>query len=160
MNSRAGRYVNSHPVVALALLLFATLALLPVGLFLVFALVTLAVSVAGFVAVEGKRKKFCRCCLALITLCPSSSSVLLLLAGGLSLLGVLCGVAMFSVVVSLVFNGAYAVIFNVLGYSHPVLAQVLPTRVVYSCSDGHIYFESVVKKKKNIEMKNCAVSKS
>lgn len=54
INSRAGRYVSSHPVVALALLLFAALAMVPVGLFLAFTLVTLVVSLAGFVAVEGK----------------------------------------------------------------------------------------------------------
>lgn len=54
INSRAGRYVSSHPVVALALLLFAALAMLPVGLFLAFAVVTLAVSAVSFVALEGR----------------------------------------------------------------------------------------------------------
>lgn len=98
IHSRAGRCVRSQPVLAVALLLFAALALLPVGLFLAFALVTLAASAAGFVAVE----------------------VLLLFAGGLSLLGVLMGLAIFSVVASLVFNAAYAVLFNVL----PSLAEL------------------------------------
>lgn len=54
IHSRAGRYVSSHPVVALALLLFAALATLPVGLFLAFALLTLVMSLAGFLAVEGE----------------------------------------------------------------------------------------------------------
>lgn len=56
INSRVGQYVSGHPVVALALLLFAALAMLPVGLFLAFAVVTLAVSAVLFVAVEGRSK--------------------------------------------------------------------------------------------------------
>lgn len=102
INSSAGRYVSSHPVVALALLLFAALAMLPVGLFLAFAVVTLALSAVCFVAVE----------------------VFLLFTGGLSLLCLLFGIAMFSVVVSLFFNVAYSVIFSFLGYSQPTLAKL------------------------------------
>lgn len=127
IHSRAGRYVSSHPVVALALLLFAALAMLPVGIFVAFALVTSVVSVAGFVAVEGERLTPCQLCrrpTAAINESLSCRSVFLLLAGGLSLLGVLCGIALFSVVASLVFNAAYVVIFNFFGYSHPTLEQV------------------------------------
>lgn len=141
MNSRVGRYVSSHPMVALALLVFGAFAVLPVGLFLTFAVVTIIMSAAGFVVVE------CRCWCGLLDfwtisgvtflrpqnwLCPSLT-VFLLFVGGVTLLCVLFGIAFFSMVVSLVFNVVYITIFNFLGYSHPALTGVRWRRMIPVC---------------------------
>ncbi|KAF3700195.1 Promethin Transmembrane protein 159 [Channa argus] len=94
MNSRVGRYLSSHPFLALAAVLFGTMAAVPVGLFLTFALVTIIMSAVGFV--------FCE--------------VFLLFVAGLTLLTLLSGLALFSILVSLIVNGFYLIIFNVLKY--------------------------------------------
>ncbi|XP_013865573.1 promethin isoform X2 [Austrofundulus limnaeus] len=82
MKTRLGQYLRTRPFLALTLLLFGALAALPVGLFLSFALVTVVISVVGFVFFE----------------------VFLLLVGGLTLLSVLSGVALFSLLVSVIVN--------------------------------------------------------
>nr|XP_046271907.1 lipid droplet assembly factor 1-like [Scatophagus argus]XP_046271908.1 lipid droplet assembly factor 1-like [Scatophagus argus]XP_046271909.1 lipid droplet assembly factor 1-like [Scatophagus argus]XP_046271910.1 lipid droplet assembly factor 1-like [Scatophagus argus]XP_046271911.1 lipid droplet assembly factor 1-like [Scatophagus argus]XP_046271912.1 lipid droplet assembly factor 1-like [Scatophagus argus] len=92
MNTRIGQYLSSHPALALTVVLFSTIAVLPVGLFLIFALVTIVMSAVGFVFFE----------------------VFLLFVGGLSLLCVLSGIALFSVVASFVFSVFYMAISNVL----------------------------------------------
>ncbi|KAK2833478.1 hypothetical protein Q5P01_017367 [Channa striata] len=92
MGSGAGRYLSSHPLLALAALLFSTMAAVPVGLFLLFALVTIVMSAVGFVFFE----------------------VFLLFVAGLTLLSVLSGLALFSVLVSFIVNGFYLIIFTVL----------------------------------------------
>lgn len=76
----------------------------------------------------------------------------LLFVGGLSLLGVLCCIAVFSVVASLVFNGVYAVIFSFLGYSHPTLAQVTANKGLNSSSDGHIHSGEKMKNEFRLKM--------
>lgn len=59
MNSRIGQYLSSHPVLALIVLLFSTLAALPAGLFLTFALVTSVMCAVGFVFIEGMCSRLC-----------------------------------------------------------------------------------------------------
>ncbi|KAL6102907.1 ldaf1 [Pungitius sinensis] len=101
MDTRAGQYLSSHPFVALNVLLFGAVAALPVGLFLSFALVTLIMSAVGFLCFE----------------------VLLLFAGGLTLLSVLPGIALFSVIVSVIFNALYVTAYNILSRYFPHLTK-------------------------------------
>ncbi|TWW69982.1 Promethin Transmembrane protein 159 [Takifugu flavidus] len=99
LSTRPGQYLLSHPALAPTLLLFAAFAVLPVALFLAFAVVTFIISATGFVFFQG----------------------LLLFVGGMSLLCALVGVAFFSVVVSLIFNVFYFVLSSIL--SHPRLTK-------------------------------------
>uniref|UniRef100_UPI0037E963B4 lipid droplet assembly factor 1-like n=1 Tax=Semicossyphus pulcher TaxID=241346 RepID=UPI0037E963B4 len=92
MNTRIGLYLSSHPVLALTVLLFSTMAALPVGLFLTFALVTIIMAAAGFVFFE----------------------VFLLFVGGVTLLSVLVGIAFFSVVASFITNVLYFTVSSIL----------------------------------------------
>lgn len=63
LSTRMGQYLLSHPAFAQTLLLFAAFAVLPVALFLAFAVVTFIISAAGFVLFQG------RCdCLSILTL--------------------------------------------------------------------------------------------
>lgn len=63
LSTRMGQYLLSHPAFAQTLLLFAAFAVLPVALFLAFAVVTFIISAAGFVFFQG------RCdCLSILTL--------------------------------------------------------------------------------------------
>lgn len=63
LSTRMGQYLLSHPAFAQTLLLFAAFAVLPVALFLAFAVVTFIISAAGFVFFQG------RCdCLFILTL--------------------------------------------------------------------------------------------
>uniref|UniRef100_A0A8C6TMJ1 Uncharacterized protein n=1 Tax=Neogobius melanostomus TaxID=47308 RepID=A0A8C6TMJ1_9GOBI len=55
LNTRLGQYLRQHPFFGLTALLFSATAALPVGLFVLFALVTLVVSAVAFVFFEGKR---------------------------------------------------------------------------------------------------------
>lgn len=101
MNTRTGQYLSSHPVLGLTVLLFSAIAALPVGLFLTFALVTFVMSVVGVVFFEA----------------------FLLFVGGLSLLCVLSGIALFSVVVSFIVYVFYITISYVLRYYYPHLTK-------------------------------------
>lgn len=92
MNSRLGVYLSSHPVLALSAVLFSSLAALPVGLFLTFAAVTVVMSAVGFVFFE----------------------VFLLFVGGVTLLSVLAGIALFSVVASFISNVLYLTVSGIL----------------------------------------------
>ncbi|CAG5897773.1 unnamed protein product [Menidia menidia] len=96
-STRMGQYLSSRPLFAFTLLLFAVMASLPVGIFLAFALVTVVMSAAGFVFFE----------------------VLLLFVGGLTLLSVLSGIAIFSVVASVVVNAFFITIPSLLQYKNP-----------------------------------------
>uniref|UniRef100_A0A3Q3WT04 Transmembrane protein 159 n=1 Tax=Mola mola TaxID=94237 RepID=A0A3Q3WT04_MOLML len=86
LSSPSGQYLSSHPVLAQTLLLFSVFAVLPVGLFLTLAVVTFIMSAV----------------------------VCLLFVGALSLLGVLFGIALFSLVASLIFNMFFLTISNIL----------------------------------------------
>lgn len=101
MSTRIGQYLGSHPVLALTVMLFSVMAVLPVGLFLSFALVTFILAALGFLFFEG----------------------FLLFIGGLGLLCVLTGIAFFSVVVSLIFSVFYTTIFNLLKVYYPHLIK-------------------------------------
>ncbi|XP_031728173.1 promethin [Anarrhichthys ocellatus] len=92
MDTRIGQYMSSHPLLALTVLLFGVMAALPVGLFLSFAFITIVMTTVGFVFFE----------------------VFLLCVGGLTLLSLLPGIAIFSVMVSLVFNAFYVTISKVV----------------------------------------------
>lgn len=54
MNTKIGQYLSSHPFLALTALVFSAMAAPPVGLFLVFTLLTIAVTVIGFIFFEGR----------------------------------------------------------------------------------------------------------
>uniref|UniRef100_A0AAQ4PYU3 Transmembrane protein 159 n=1 Tax=Gasterosteus aculeatus aculeatus TaxID=481459 RepID=A0AAQ4PYU3_GASAC len=97
MDTRAGQYLSSHPFLALNVLLFGAAAALPVGLFLSFALVTLVMSAVVF----------------------------LLFAGGLTLLSVLPGIALFSVSASVIFNALYVTTYNIFSRYFPHLTKVI-----------------------------------
>ncbi|XP_070704759.1 lipid droplet assembly factor 1-like [Pempheris klunzingeri] len=101
MNTRLGQYLSSHPVLALTVLLFSAMAVLPVGFFLLFALVTVIMMAVGFVFFEA----------------------FLLCVGGLTLLCVLSGIAFLSVMVSFIFNVFYITISNILSRYYPHLTK-------------------------------------
>uniref|UniRef100_A0A3B4YFB8 Transmembrane protein 159 n=1 Tax=Seriola lalandi dorsalis TaxID=1841481 RepID=A0A3B4YFB8_SERLL len=109
METRLGQYLSSHPVLALTVMVFGVMAALPVGLFLVFALVTIIMSALGFIFFEGR--------------------LFLLFVGGLTLLCVLSGLAFFAVMVSVIFNVFYITIFNILNYYDPRLTKVMYCRL-------------------------------
>uniref|UniRef100_A0A3P8W6Y3 Uncharacterized protein n=1 Tax=Cynoglossus semilaevis TaxID=244447 RepID=A0A3P8W6Y3_CYNSE len=102
MNTSVGQYLGSHPLVALTVMVFSAMAALPVGLFLIFALVTMVISAVGFVFVE----------------------VTVLFLGGMSLLCVLSGIALFSVFASLILMALYITISHILVY-YPQLTKVM-----------------------------------
>lgn len=91
LNTRLGQYLQQHPVYGLTVLLFSAMAALPVGLFVIFALVTLVMSAVGFVFFE----------------------VFLLVVAGLTLLFTLSGLAAFSVVASFIFSTIYMISTNI-----------------------------------------------
>ncbi|KAM4717090.1 lipid droplet assembly factor 1-like isoform 2-T2 [Anableps anableps] len=97
MSTRIGQYLRSRPFLALALLLFSAMAALPVGLFLLFALITIVISAVGFVFFE----------------------VFLLFVGGMTLLSVLSGIALFSLLVSVIVTGVFVTIPNLLKHYYP-----------------------------------------
>ncbi|XP_034395571.1 lipid droplet assembly factor 1-like isoform X2 [Cyclopterus lumpus] len=91
MDTRIGQYLGSQPVLALTGLMFSAMAALPVGLFLSFALVTIVMSAVGFIFFE----------------------VFLLFIGGVILMCVLPGIALFAVMVALVSNALYVTSSNI-----------------------------------------------
>uniref|UniRef100_A0A1A8PBP1 Transmembrane protein 159 n=1 Tax=Nothobranchius rachovii TaxID=451742 RepID=A0A1A8PBP1_9TELE len=92
LNTRIGLYISRRPFLAFALLLFSAMAVLPVGIFLTFALTTFVISAVGFVFFE----------------------VFLFFIGGLALLSVLAGIALFSLLVSVIVNALFVSIPNLL----------------------------------------------
>ncbi|KAJ0058118.1 hypothetical protein NL108_007401 [Boleophthalmus pectinirostris] len=106
LNTRLGQYLRQHPVFGLSVLLFTSMAVLPVGLFVVFALVTLVMSAVGFVFVE----------------------VFLLFVAALTLLFTLSGLAFFSLVASFIFGTFYMMVLNLYrGYYQHEATQSRPT---------------------------------
>ncbi|XP_037647012.1 lipid droplet assembly factor 1-like [Sebastes umbrosus] len=101
MSTRMGQYLSSHPFLALTLLVFGFMSAIPVGLFLSFALVTFIMSAVGLVFFE----------------------VFLLFVGGLTLLSVLSGIALFSVMVSVILNVLYITMSNILIRYYPHLIK-------------------------------------
>uniref|UniRef100_A0A3Q0T4W0 Transmembrane protein 159 n=1 Tax=Amphilophus citrinellus TaxID=61819 RepID=A0A3Q0T4W0_AMPCI len=97
MNTRIGQYLSNHSFVALSVLMFSAMAAVPVGLFLTFAVVTTMMSAVVF----------------------------LLFVGGLALLWVLSGIALFAVVASAIVNFMYITIFGLLNRYYPHLTKVM-----------------------------------
>ncbi|XP_029996173.1 promethin-like isoform X1 [Sphaeramia orbicularis] len=106
MNSRIGLYIRTHPFLGLAVLLFSAMSAVPVGIFLIFSLVTIIMTAVGFVFFE----------------------LFVLFVGGVTLLCVLSGLAFFSVVASLIFSAFSVTITNVLKSYYPQLATVKTTQ--------------------------------
>ncbi|XP_076853410.1 lipid droplet assembly factor 1-A-like [Brachyhypopomus gauderio] len=94
LNTKVGRYLSDQPFVALFLLVFGVIASVPVGLFLAFAAVTFVAVTTFFVFVE----------------------VFLLIAGGASLLCVLCCLAVVAFSVSCILSALYIITSHVLNY--------------------------------------------
>ncbi|XP_071400903.1 lipid droplet assembly factor 1-like isoform X1 [Centroberyx affinis] len=94
MNTRIGQYLTSHPFLALTVLVFSTMATVPIGLFLVFALMTTTVTAVGFVFFE----------------------VFLLSVGGVTLLCVLSGLALLSILVSSILSVCYITTSNIFNF--------------------------------------------
>ncbi|CAL8274360.1 unnamed protein product [Lota lota] len=86
MSTGIGKYLDSHPILALSVLVFSVLAAIPVGLFLVFALITSVVTAVGCAVFE----------------------VFLLSVGGMALLFVLSGMALLSLAISSVLSACSA----------------------------------------------------
>lgn len=134
MNTSVGQYLGSHPLVALTVMVFSAMAALPVGLFLIFALVTMVISAVGFVFVEGGCAQvnadiFPDCFHTsvrdkLLVFFPSLPPVTVLFLGGMSLLCVLSGIALFSVFASLILMALYITISHILVY-YPQLTKVM-----------------------------------
>ncbi|XP_033945483.1 lipid droplet assembly factor 1-like [Pseudochaenichthys georgianus] len=101
MKTRIRQYLNSHPFFALTVMLFGAMSAIPVGMFLSFALVTIIMSAVGLVFFEA----------------------FLLFVGGTTLLCVLSGIALFSVMVSFIFNALYFTISNILSRYNPNLTK-------------------------------------
>uniref|UniRef100_A0A3Q4G4N7 Promethin-like n=1 Tax=Neolamprologus brichardi TaxID=32507 RepID=A0A3Q4G4N7_NEOBR len=100
LNTRLGRYLSSHSFVALTALMFCAMAAVPVGLFVTFAVVTMMISAVGFVF------------------------SFLLFVGGLALLWVLSGIALFAIVASAVVNVLHVTTFSLLNHYYPHLTKV------------------------------------
>ncbi|XP_041720175.1 lipid droplet assembly factor 1 isoform X1 [Coregonus clupeaformis] len=94
MNTSMGQYLNGHPFLALAVLVFGAMATVPIGLFLAFATVTFIGATVGFILLE----------------------VFLLSLGGVSLLCVLSALAILAILVSLVLGACYITSSNVLNF--------------------------------------------
>ncbi|XP_071000621.1 lipid droplet assembly factor 1-like isoform X4 [Oncorhynchus clarkii lewisi] len=56
MNTSMGQYLNGHPFLALAVLVFGSMATVPIGIFLTFATVTFIGATVGFVLLEEMKK--------------------------------------------------------------------------------------------------------
>lgn len=54
MNTSMGQFLNGHPFLALAVLVFGAMATVPIGIFLTFATVTFIAVTVGFILLEGK----------------------------------------------------------------------------------------------------------
>ncbi|XP_078415218.1 lipid droplet assembly factor 1-A-like [Cetorhinus maximus] len=78
MSSSVGQYLDDHPFLALLLLVFTIMSALPVGLFLIFAVITSLLACIGFIVMEG----------------------LMLSIGGVILLCFLCGLVLISLVIT------------------------------------------------------------
>lgn len=101
LNTRLGRYLSSHSFVALTALMFCAMAAVPVGLFVTFAVVTMMISAVGFVFCEA----------------------FLLFVGGLALLWVLSGIALFAIVASAIVNALHVTTFSLLNRYYPHLTK-------------------------------------
>ncbi|XP_078274403.1 lipid droplet assembly factor 1-A-like [Rhinoraja longicauda] len=96
MNSSLGQYLDDHPFLALLLLVFTIMSAVPVGLFLVFAVVTSLLACIGFIVMEG----------------------LMLSIGGVVLLCFLCGMVLISLAISSLLAICYFSFSTTMNYYH------------------------------------------
>ncbi|XP_015279855.1 PREDICTED: promethin [Gekko japonicus] len=92
MNSQLGQYLDSHPFVALSLLVFLAVSAVPVAFFLIFAVSTTVIACIGVIIVEG----------------------FVVSLGGITLLCVLGGLGLVSLAVSGVLSISYVALTTVL----------------------------------------------
>ncbi|XP_028669991.1 lipid droplet assembly factor 1-like [Erpetoichthys calabaricus] len=92
MKSPLGQYLDSHPFLALVLLVFIVMATLPTALFLSFAVISFVVTSVGFILLEG--------CLLFI--------------GVLVLLCVLCSLSIIAFSVTAILSAFYVLTSNVV----------------------------------------------
>ncbi|XP_043350627.1 lipid droplet assembly factor 1 isoform X2 [Dermochelys coriacea] len=96
MNSQVGQYLDDHPFVALALLVFIAVSAIPVAFFLIFVISTTIVACMGVVVIEG----------------------VIISVGGIALLCVLCGLGVLSLAVSGVLSICYIALSTLINYWH------------------------------------------
>ncbi|XP_055507807.1 lipid droplet assembly factor 1-A-like [Leucoraja erinacea] len=96
MNSSLGQYLDDHPFLALLLLVFTIMSAVPVGLFLIFAVVTSLLACIGFIVMEG----------------------LMLSIGGVVLLCFLCGMVLISLAISSLLAICYFTFSTTMNYYH------------------------------------------
>ncbi|XP_060116829.1 lipid droplet assembly factor 1 [Heteronotia binoei] len=94
MNSQLGQYLDSHPFVALSLLVFLAVSAVPVAFFLIFAVSTSVIACIGVVILEG----------------------FVVSLGGITLLCVLGGLGLVSLAVSGVLSISYVALTTMLKY--------------------------------------------
>uniref|UniRef100_UPI00398F34B0 lipid droplet assembly factor 1-like n=1 Tax=Pristiophorus japonicus TaxID=55135 RepID=UPI00398F34B0 len=96
MSSSVGQYLDDHPFLALLLLVFTIMSAVPVGLFLIFAVITSLLACIGFIVMEG----------------------LMLSVGGVVLLCFLCGLVLISLAISSLLAICYFMFSTTMNYYH------------------------------------------
>ncbi|XP_010596738.1 lipid droplet assembly factor 1 [Loxodonta africana] len=94
MKSPVGQYLDRHPFLALTLLVFIAMSVVPVGFFLLLVVLTSLAAFVGVILLEG----------------------LVISVGGLSLLCVLCGLAFVSLAMSGTITVSYVVVSSLINY--------------------------------------------
>ncbi|XP_072416201.1 lipid droplet assembly factor 1-like isoform X1 [Chiloscyllium punctatum] len=96
MSTSVGQYLDDHPFLALLLLVFTIMAAVPVGLFLIFAVITSLLACLGFIVMEG----------------------LMLSIGGVVLLCFLCGLVLISLVITSFLAVCFFTFSTTMNYYH------------------------------------------
>ncbi|XP_059835287.1 lipid droplet assembly factor 1-A-like isoform X1 [Hypanus sabinus] len=96
VNSSLGQYLDEHPFLALLLIVFTIMSAVPVGLFLIFAVITSLLACIGFIVMEG----------------------VLLSVGGVVLLCFLCGMILISLAISSLLAMCYFTFSTTMNYYH------------------------------------------
>ncbi|XP_020375261.2 lipid droplet assembly factor 1 [Rhincodon typus] len=96
MSTSVGQYLDDHPFLALLLLIFTIMAAVPVGLFLIFAVITSLLACIGFIVMEG----------------------LMLSIGGVVLLCFLCGLVLISLIITSFLAVCFFTFSTTMNYYH------------------------------------------
>ncbi|KAM5227597.1 lipid droplet assembly factor 1 [Ctenodactylus gundi] len=94
MQSPLGKYLDRHPFLAFTVLVFVAMSAVPVGVFLLFVVLTSLAALVGFILLEG----------------------LVVSVGGLTLLCFLCGLGIVSLAMSGTVIVSYVVVSNFINY--------------------------------------------
>uniref|UniRef100_A0A2D4P7V2 Promethin n=1 Tax=Micrurus surinamensis TaxID=129470 RepID=A0A2D4P7V2_MICSU len=94
MNSRVGQYLDDHPFVALSLMVFIAASAIPIAFFLVFVITTTVLACIGVIVMEG----------------------FVISLGGVTLLCILSGLGMLSLLVSGMLSICYLSLTTLLSY--------------------------------------------